>query len=151
MRMILGLLMAVMLTLGVVETSYAASNENNPHVLCVDLGSLSADGVVKMGAIVGKSAVVQSVQLWNGAAIAASDTNYVQLELKKGSTVVAELDSRAAHENGVAQDVLEALNVVSAAKTIASGELITVNYNETDAGTNVALTAALLCMQYVVK
>ena len=50
-------------------------------------------------------------------AIAASDTNFLQLsvvnlgEAGAGNAVVAELDSRAAHENALAAKVKEPLNL----------------------------------------
>lgn len=129
----------------------ALSNQNNAHMLCKDLGSPSVDDAVILMGSTGKKLVVTAVSLYNEAAIAASDTNYVVLELKKGSTVVAEIDSRAAHENGIAQNAKEALNLVSAELTIAADALLQVDYDETDAGTNVALTNAVLCMDYYVK
>lgn len=146
------LLVAVFMLLGGMETVHAAlANENNPHVMCVPLGSPSADATVLAGEAGGKSLYVLSVSLLNAASISASDTDYVQLELRKGATVVAELDSRAAHENGIAANAVEALNVVSAQRTVASGSVLSVVYNETDSGTAVALTGAVLCMHYAVK
>lgn len=129
----------------------ALSNQNNAHVWCKDLGSPSTDDAVIMMGTTGKKLVVTAVSLYNEAAIAASDTDFVILEFKKGSTVVAEIDSRAAHENGIADSAKEALNLVSAQTTIAADALLQVNYNETDAGTNVALTNAVLCFDYYVK
>jgi hypothetical protein len=136
----------------VAPSSFAAlSNENNPGSYCIDLGSPSADAVKMAGAMGGKSWKVLSVSLVNNAAIAADNSNYVILELKKGSTIVAELDSRAAHENGLADETLEPLNLVTAQVEMAAGSVLSVNYNETDAGTNVALTDAVLCIHYAVK
>lgn len=128
----------------------ALNNANNPHTLCVPLGSLSSDGVVLAGALE-KAVDVSAVYLLNAGTIAADNANYVILELKKGSTVVAELDSRAAHENGLTANTVEPLNVVTAQKSISSQSVLSVNYDETDAGTNVALSGAVLCMQYAVK
>lgn len=145
------MMLSFVFALMIVPTAEAAlSNANNPHLECVSLGSPSADAVVLMGAS-NKSMVVDAVYLINAAAIAASDTDFVQIELKKGSTIVAEIDSRAAHENGIASSGIEALNIVSAEKTMASGLVLSVNYNETDSGTAVALTGAVLCVNYTVK
>lgn len=132
----------------------ALNNENNPHVMIIPVGSPAADATVLAGLSSGQKLKVLSCYLINAAAIAASDTNYVQISLEKGAigatTVVAELDSRAAHENGIAQNVPEAMNLVAAEVEISAGELISVNYNETDAGTNVALTSAVVCVNYSV-
>lgn len=143
-------LLAFVFTLFAMPSHAAISNANNPNMACVPMGSLSADGVVFMGAS-HKGMVIDAVYLLNEAAIAASNTDYVQIELKKGSTIVAEIDSRAAHENGIAANTVEALNIVSAEKTVSAQDVLTVNYNETDSGTAVALTDAMLCMNYTVK
>lgn len=131
----------------------ALNNANNPHVLLVPLGSPSSDGVILAGVPTGKSLVVTSVQLVNQAAIAASDTNYVQLKLKANQVEVAELDSRAAHENGIASLTVEPLNVSGAvaAYVVPAGASLSVVYDETDAGTNVALSSAALSINYYVK
>jgi hypothetical protein len=149
MKMILMFLSLVfcMMTL---PAQAALNNANNPHVMCIPLGSLAADGVVLAGASE-KAIDVSAVYLLNAGTIAADNANYVILELKKGSTVVAEMDSRAAHENGITANTVEPLNVVSAQKAIASQSVLSVNYDETDAGTNVALSGAVLCMQYSVR
>lgn len=150
MKMILMLLSFVFCMMSLSPAHAALNNQNNPHVMCVPLGSLSADGVVLAGAIE-KGIEVSSVYLLNAGTIAADNANYVILELKKGATVVAEMDSRAAHENGITANTVEPLNVVTAQKSIASQSVLSVNYDETDAGTNVALSGAVLCMNYVVK
>lgn len=121
------------------------SNENNRHVSVLELGSLTTDGTLLPGIHFPQKSTIKSVKLLNGAAIAASDSNYFQLALKAGSTVVAEMDSRAAHENGVAQNVAEALNIVSGQETQAALTDLTVLYNET--GT-VALTNAKLMVEW---
>jgi hypothetical protein len=58
------------------------------------------------------------------------------------------MDSRAAHENGIAANIAEPLNLVAAEKYITAGQLISALSNETDAGTNVALTNAMLLVNY---
>lgn len=125
----------------------SSSNENNPHTIVAYIGSPSTDNASMPVAYFPKKFRVLSVALINGAAIAASDTDFVQISLEYGSAVViAELDSRAAHENGIAADVAEAMNIVEAQKDIAAGTSVFLNYNETDSGTAVALTGAQLCI-----
>lgn len=126
------------------------SNENNMHCVVIDLGSPSGDLLIP-GMSVRKDIVIENVDFINGAAIAASDTDFIQLDLRSGSTVIAELDSREAHEDGIEADVAKALNIVAAEAERDAGETLTVNLNETDAGTNVALTDAKLCVWYRVK
>lgn len=124
----------------------AMNNENSPQVVVIPLGSPSADKVLPGLRVPKKSKLVSAV-LINGANLAAADTDYVILELKKGSTVLAELDTRAAHEGALTALVGKPLNLVSAAlQELASGDDLSVNYNETDAGTNVALTDAVLVL-----
>jgi len=123
------------------------NNQNNPHVLCVPLGSPSADDTILAG-LIGKQIQITGVSMLNEASIAASNTDFVQIELRKGATVVAELDSRAAHENGLAASTKEPLNLVSAQATVAADSVLSVVYNETDTGTVVALTGAVLCLDY---
>lgn len=121
------------------------NNENNPQVAVVHLGSLTTDGHVLPVAHLLKKSKILGVKLLNGAAVAASDSNYFQLTLKKGSTTVAEMDSRAAHENGVTANVAKALNIVSGQETQDALSDLTLTYNET--GT-VALTDAKLAICY---
>lgn len=144
------LLIAFLMMFFAAPSFAALSNANNPHMECVSLGSPSADVQVFAG-IHSKGIRITGAYLLNGAGIAASDTDFFQLEVKKGSTVVAELDSRAAHENGITSSVGEALNLVTAQRDVNPATVLYVNYNETDSGTAVALTTAMVCIQYSVK
>ena len=106
-------------------------NENNPHSVVIPLGALTTDAtVVPLMKLLKKSRLLAAYYMQTGA-IAASDSNYFQLSVKNGSTVVAELDSRAAHENGIATLAGKALNVVDAVKDQAAGSDLTLLYNET--------------------
>ena len=121
------------------------NNENQPISLPIYLGSLSTNNTVIPAMHLPKKSKIVSVHLLNGAAISASDSNYFGLLLKKASTTIAEMDSRAAHENGVAENVAEALNIVSGQEEQAAGSDLTLTYTET--GT-VALTDAILVLTY---
>lgn len=151
MRILLSFLVLLVMTIMSIPSHAALNNENNSQVLCVPLGSPSADDVVLAGVNAGSRWKVSSVYLLNEALIAASNTDYVQIELKKGATVVAEIDSRAAHEDGIAANTAEALNLVSAEALMAANQVLSVNYNETDSGSAVALTGAVLCLKYSVQ
>lgn len=117
--------------------------ERNPVVINIPLGSPAADDAIVAGAYtyLHRKFIVDEVALVDGAGVAASDVNYVQVELKNGSDVIAEIDSRAAHEGALVADVASLLNVVAALNAIAAGSTLTVNYQEE--GT-VQLTNAML-------
>jgi len=117
----------------------AIDSENSPETLVVDLGSLSADGTVP--AMLTKRRIkILHFSILNGAAISASDTDFAEIQLKVGSTVHGDLDTRSAAENGLAQNVWKDGRVVSA--VVEKDSKLDVVYDETDAGTNVALTTA---------
>ena len=119
--------------------------------MCIPLGSPSVDASVLGGVINGKSMVINSVQLLSAAGIAASNTDYAIVQLKKGASIVAALDTRAAGQGALVASTPKSLVVDAALKTVASGDVISVNYDETDAATNVALSGAVLCFNYTVK
>jgi len=122
------------------------SNENNPQLAVLALGSLTADTSTKLpGMYFPKKTKIKSAHIINGAAIAADNSNYAQVSLYNGSDVVAELDTRAAHENGLAENVAKALNVVDAESVLDAGTTLLVDYQET--GT-MALTSAVLVVEH---
>lgn len=122
-------------------------NESNPHLIVVPLGDLAADASVPACYVPFKAKVL-SCALVNGAVLAASDTNYAQVSLKDSADLVlAEIDTRAAHENGLAAFVGKAMNVVEAAQILEAGTSLKAVYDETDAGTNVALTDAVMVIE----
>lgn len=124
------------------------SNENNPSLAMIALGSISAD-VEMPGLVCPKNMKIVGVSLLNGAAIAASDTNYVMISLKTAAdVVVAEIDSRAAHENGIAANTKEALNLVAAQAEQDADTVLKVVYDEE--GT-VAMTDAVLVIHWHAK
>lgn len=123
----------------------AKSNENSPLSVAIHLGSLTTDATLIPALYLPKKSRLVSAHLMNGAVVAASDSAYVQVALKNGSTVLAELDSRAAHENALAANVAKALNMVAAEQDQAAGASLSVLYNETG---SVGLTDAKLILTY---
>lgn len=119
------------------------SNENNPMLVQIDLGSIAADGTIPALYLPKKSKIL-GAWIIDQAGIAASDSNYVDLRLQNGSTVVAELDSRAAHENGLTALEAKAMNLVAAQAEQAAGSSLKVVYDET--GT-VQMTSAIMVLQ----
>ena len=123
----------------------ALSNENNTMVSVVHVGNLTTDGTAVPAIRLPKRAKIVGVHLANGAAIAASDSNFCQVALRRGTTVVARFDTRAAHQNGLAQNVSKAMNLVDAESEPAAGTDLNVLYNKT--GT-VELTGAKMYIEY---
>jgi hypothetical protein len=121
------------------------NNENNPISVSIHLGSLTTNNTLLPAMYLPKKSRLVSAHLINGATISAHDSNYFQVALKNGATVLAEMDSRAAHENGVTANVAKALNMVADEQDQEAGSSLSLLYNE--AGT-VALTDAKLVLTY---
>lgn len=122
------------------------NNENNPIIVMIPVGTQGTDNVQLPGFCPSKKGKVLSVKLINNAVVAASDTDYVQVSLKKvGGNVVAEMDSRAAHEGALAKNEAKSLNVVAGEAEISANQNLEVDYQE--AGT-VTLTNAVLQVEY---
>jgi hypothetical protein len=129
------------------EIMGAMNMENAKMVQIIDLGNITADGDVH-GVYLPQKSKITGVKVVDGAGIAADNTNYVQLKLMLGSTEIAELDTRAAHENGLAANVPKAANLVGASNggvNVDAGSWLKANYNEE--GT-VAMTSAKMIVEY---
>ena len=93
----------------------ALNNENNPHMLVIAVGSPAADAKTLAGLPSGSKMVIHSVHMINQATIAADDADFAQIALNKGAigseVEVAELDTRAAHEDGLVANIPELMNL----------------------------------------
>lgn len=126
------------------------SNENNKSVLAVHLGSPSADKSIPAFSLKQRM-VLSELLLINGETIAADNSDFTQVSLMRyvdgstGDVAVAELDTRAAHEDGLVALVGKAMNFTAEEEenTLEEGDYY-FKYDETDTGTAVALTDALL-------
>lgn len=123
----------------------ALNNENNPSILAVSLGSVTTDATALPVAHLLKKSKLHSVRIVNGAEIVASDTNYVELKLRKGTTVIAAYDSRAAGQGALAALVSKAMVMVSGQEIQAAGSDLNFLYNES--GT-IGMTNAQLVIEY---
>ncbi len=129
----------------------ALNDANGLHIVSIPLCSLATDNTQVPAIYLSRKSRLKAARIINGAALAASDTDYVQVGVQLvGSTVLAELDSRAAHENGLAKNVAKSLNLVGAGAStgsveIAAGSSLEFDYQE--AGT-VALTNAVLQLEF---
>lgn len=128
------------------------NNENNPQYISVVHGSVSGDLTVPVMYFPKKVKLIGAYVI-NGASVAASNSDYATIRLLNGSTELAELDTRAAHENGLTANVAKAMNLSDANDhgqvEIAAGSTIKVEYNETE-GTpdSVALTEATIVLAF---
>lgn len=122
--------------------------QSYPSTAIIKLGSITADNTqIPAMHFVGKARVTKAV-LINGATVAASDTDYVQvaLQVADGGKVIAELDSRAAHEDGLTAMEAKEMNLADGEGTLLeAGTTLEVDYQE--AGT-VELTDAILVLHY---
>lgn len=121
----------------------AMNNENSAQVIQVPLGSLTADASVLAGYIPAKSKL-KSFKLVNGATIAQSDSNYVDVQVKIGATKLAGYSTKLTDGNGpLTNGVLASGVVVDPA--IPAGSKLEVVYDET--GT-VDLTSAHAVIEF---
>jgi hypothetical protein len=125
------------------------NNENNPKIVSMFLGSLTADVTVPVLHLP-KAVRIKSVRLMNGAGISALDDPKFTLQLKNGSTVVAQLvfDSTA---TDIVANVAKDLSLL--VSQLAAGTNLTVAYDETENITEgdetfIALTDAKLLIEY---
>lgn len=121
----------------------AMNNDNGAQSIQVPLGSITADASVLAGYIPRKSKL-KSVKVVNLADIAQSDSDYLILQLKIGSLVLASFSTKltggnAALANGVLADM------VLAVKDIPAGSKLEVAYDET--GT-MAMTSGHVVVEY---
>lgn len=118
----------------------AVNNQNNPVVLPIYVGTISTAGDYPLCNLP-KKFVLLSAQLLDQAGIAADNTNYVTLTLKKGSTSYGSLDTRAANQGAVTANVAKAFALTSAEQEISSASDLKLTYAEGGSGT---LTKAIV-------
>lgn len=112
----------------------APNNQNNPHVIVAYVGTVSTAGDYPICHLP-KKFILVSAKLLDQAGIAADNTNYVTLTLKKGSTSLGSLDTRAANQGAVTANTAKAFSMTSAEQEIASASDIKLTYAEGGTGT----------------
>lgn len=120
------------------------NNENNAHIALIKIGSPAVDVTVP-GIMLPQRSVIKSVKVMNGAAIAANASNYAVIQLLAGATVVAQYDTRP---SGLTALAAGDMAVVAGQEKQIAGTVLSVKYDETDAGSNVALTDAVVQVEY---
>lgn len=125
-------------------------NANDRQVQIISLGSISADADV-YGAYFPQKAKIVGAKLVNGANIAQSDTDKAVVQLKNGSTVLAEHSTAltggtsALSANVPAAMTLASALVANGGVDVAAGSWLKVNYDES--GTY-AMTNAFVIVEY---
>jgi hypothetical protein len=117
------------------------NNRNNMLVDSIFIGSLTADKTIPIIHFPRKVDLV-SAHIINGAAISASNTVYANLKLKRGTTVIAEYDSRAANQGALTANIAAAMALVAGQEAQAAGSDLSLVYDES--GTAAALTIGSL-------
>lgn len=89
------------------------SNENNPISMVLTAGSVGSDLSGLPVAHLKRKMVITGVHVADRVGIAANDTDYILLTLKKGSTSIATYDSRAAGQGALAAGVYKDMLMVA--------------------------------------
>lgn len=112
------------------------------QILMLNLGSQSAD-IVLPGPKPTKNMRLVKARLIDQAGVAADNTNKVKVQLKKGSTVIAEIYTQAADEGALTANV--AKDFPETDLYIEAGSQLTVNVDVSGSG---ALTLAQLQLEW---
>jgi hypothetical protein len=127
------------------------SNANNPKMLPLRIGTLAATTTLPVLSVP-KNFIVRSATYLDGTGLVADNTNFLQLSLQyTAGTVVATLDTRAAHNGANTVNVGQAMSLDAgvvtglvtngAAGEIPAGDLIVVvTKNGTGVPTNGVIT-----------
>ncbi len=107
------------------------SNENNPSLASVHIGSVSS-GVQVPAFHLPRKSKLKSAKLLNGAAVSASDSNYMTLTLKNGSTTIATLDTRSGNQGAISANVAKSFALVAGLEVMAAGDNLSLVYAENE-------------------
>lgn len=144
MKFILSFAILALMAFSPMASQAALSNENNPQVAIVDLGSITATADV-YGAFFPKKSKIVSVKLVNGANITSSDTDKAVTNLQLGSTVLAEHKSAiTGNTSAIAANVPAAMNLL--VSEVAAGSWLKVSY--TESGTYAMTNAKVIITYY---
>lgn len=121
----------------------ALNKQNLKQVITAHIGTVSDAGDHPV-AYIPENFILTGAYLLDQAGIAASDTNYVTLTLKNGSTTLGSLDTRAANQGAVTALVAKAFSMTAAKQTIAAASSLKVTYAEGGTGTTTLAKIALV-------
>lgn len=102
------------------------------HAMIIPIGTQAATATVP-GPKLKHALDVSKVRLINGASLAVDDTNYLVVELKAGSTVLASFSTKATSPGKLCNEALVA--------NVASGDMLGGTPIQIAAGTQLSVTA----------
>lgn len=122
------------------------NNQNSPHVVSIKLGAISADQLLKLFALGTRKAIMKSLKVVDPTGVAAHASNYVKIQLKKGSTLLMEYSTQDTAEGALAAGVW---GVAPESFVEVDGGDIDLNIDIVGTGALNALSVAALEMYYV--
>ncbi len=121
----------------------AVNRQNLKQVITAHIGTVSDAGDYPV-AYIPENFILTGAFLLDQSGIAASDTNYVTLTLKNGSTALGVLDTRSANQGAATALVAKAFSMTAAKQTIAAASSLKVTYAEGGTGTTTLAKIALV-------
>lgn len=106
---------------------FAGNNQNNPKLIVAYLGDIADDGTYPV-CYLPKKFVLLGAKILDKLGVAASETDYLVLTLKNGSTELAAIDTS---ETAIAALAATDLELTSEAQELAAGSTISLSYAET--------------------
>lgn len=125
----------------------SASNETNPNLSVIEIGTPSSTADV-YGLYIPSRAKILSVSIVDSLGIAADVSNYAKFELKSGSTVLSYYDSRAASQGALVANVPKDSVLTSDAALLPKGSYLKLSYTKTG---SVSPTAAKAFINWSVQ
>lgn len=122
------------------------NNQNSPHVVSIKLGAISADQLLKLFSLGTRKAVMKSLKVVDPTGVAAHASNYVKIQLKKGSDLLMEYSTQDTAEGALAAGVW---GVAPESFVEVDGGDIDLNIDIVGTGALNALSVAALEMYYV--
>lgn len=99
--------------------SSAMNSERMPNITTINVGTQAASISLPAMAF-RKKARIKEVRYIDQAGVAADNTNYLQLSLQAGATVIATLDTRSAHDGALTALVSKIMALASSSSDSAS-------------------------------
>lgn len=112
----------------------AVNRMNLKQVITCWLGTVSTAGDYCLSYLP-QNFVLTGAKILDQNGIAASDTNYVTLTLKNGTTSLGSYDSRTANQGAATALVAKAFAMTSATQDVAAGSSLKMTYAEGGTGT----------------
>lgn len=119
------------------------ATDRSTQLVVAHVGTQAADVTIPVVHLP-RRCIIKSVKLLDGVGVAASNTDYLVIQLKKGSTVIASLDTRSSGQGAITANVAKAMSIVSGQEDqVKLSDLVLA----IDANGTVTLTNAKLVLQ----